>query len=92
MSTIFLNHITRRATLVWLLLVSATCITGWLAETERGRRWATISIVLIASVKIWLIMREFMELKSAPIAWRVILIVWLAGVTAIVLSNYWLAV
>lgn len=86
MSAVILN----RATVVWLLLVTATCLTGWLAETERGLRWASIAMLLIASVKIWLIMRNFMELRTAPLAWRLGLGAWLTIVTAIVLSNYWL--
>lgn len=78
------------ATFVWLLLVMATCLTGWLAETEHGVRWAVIAMLLIASAKIWLIMQHFMELKSAPPAWRLTLAVWLVIVTAVVLSDYWL--
>lgn len=77
-----------RATLVWLLLVSATCLTGWLAETERGVRWAVVAMLLIASAKIWLIMQNFMELRHAPLPWRLGLGAWLVAVTAIVLSPY----
>lgn len=80
----------QRVTLVWLLLVTATCLTGWLAETERGMRWAVIAMLLIASVKIWLIMQHFMELRTAPLPWRLGLGAWLVAVTAIVTADYWL--
>lgn len=86
MSTVIQN----RDTAVWLLLVTATSITGWLAETERGLRAASIAMLLIASTKIWLIMQNFMELRTAPLAWRLGLGAWLTIVTTIVLSNYWL--
>jgi len=73
-------------TIVWAVLMTATCLSVWLAETERGMRWATITILLIASVKIGLIMHHFMELKSAPLPWRLAMGVWLVIVTGIVLA------
>lgn len=85
MSARFLNP----ATAVWVILMSATCLTGWLAEAEHSMRSAEITILLIASAKIWLIMQHFMELKAAPLAWRLILASWLVMVAGIVLSSYW---
>lgn len=81
MNSIVLSIPTR----IWLLLVMATGVTGWLAETEHGTRWSVMVVLLIASLKIWLIMQHFMELKSAPTVWRRAFAVWLATVTAIVL-------
>ena len=74
------------ATIAWVALMAATCISGWLAETERGIHWATVAILLIASVKIGLIMHEFMELKTAPLPWRLAMGTWLLTVTGIVLT------
>lgn len=74
------------ATIVWIILMAATCLSGWLAETDRGVRWATVTILLVASVKTGLIMHEFMELKSAPLPWRVAAGAWLLIVTSIVLA------
>lgn len=73
--------------LVWLVLVAATCLAGWLAENESGARWAVVAVLSIASAKMWLIMRHFMELKTAPLAWQLAMAGWLAGVTCIVLAG-----
>lgn len=78
----FIRH---PATAVWIVLMVATCLSGWLAEIERGIYWATITILLIAAAKIGLIMYEFMELKSAPLPWRFAMGTWLVIVTGIVL-------
>jgi hypothetical protein len=58
-----------RSTLVWLILILATCITWWLGTGhtgERGATWEVSSLVVIACVKIHLVGYEFMELRSAP--------------------------
>lgn len=73
---------------VWLLLLTATGLTTWLTETEHGVHWATLAILTIASAKIGLIMAQFMELKTAPAAWRWVFTLWLGVVTAIVLSGF----
>jgi len=74
-------------TLVWLMLMAATVTTGWLAENDRSIRWAVNAMLSIAVVKIWLIMWNFMELKAAPVAWRLVFAAWLAGVATIVLAG-----
>jgi hypothetical protein len=60
-------------TAVWALLVLATLLTGWLAETHAGLHWVAIVIILIASTKIGLVMSEFMELRTAPVVWRLVM-------------------
>jgi hypothetical protein len=79
-------------TLVWLSLMTATVLTGLLAETESGVRWAIITMLAIGVVKVWLIMWHFMELRAAPVVWRLGLAAWLAVAAAILLSSYMLAV
>ena len=80
----------RGLTLVWMVLVVATVLAGWLAQTHRGIHWAALLIVLIASAKIHLIMNHFMELRSAPVGWRIAMSAWLLVVTCVVTSGYWM--
>jgi hypothetical protein len=78
----------RRPTAVWATLVLATLLTGWLAETRAGLHWVAIVIILIASTKIAMVMSEFMELRTAPIVWRLVMGGWVLLVTAVVLSEH----
>jgi hypothetical protein len=73
---------------VWAPLVLATLLTGWLAETRAGLHWVAIVIILIASTKIAVVMSEFMELRTAPVVWRLVMGGWLLVVTAVVLSGH----
>jgi hypothetical protein len=73
---------------VWALLVLATLLTGWLAETRAGLHWVAIVIILIASTKIAVVMSEFMELRTAPVVWQLVMGGWLLVVTAVVLSGH----
>ena len=80
----------QRATIVWVLLLGMTNVTGWLAETHRGIHWAAFIVVMIASVKIYLTMRNFMELKTAPNSWRFAMATWLVVATCVALSGWWI--
>ncbi|MUL74499.1 cytochrome C oxidase subunit IV family protein [Mycolicibacterium sp. CBMA 226] len=78
----------RRATAVWALLIVATVITGWLAETRVGVHWVAVAIVVIASAKIAAVMWEFMGVRFAPLAWRLLMGGWVLFTTAVVLSGH----
>lgn len=79
---------TNRLSIVWIGLLLASALTAVLTEQERGIRWATVSILLIAAAKIGLIMAEFMELRSAPRAWKVAYGAWLTAIVVIVVSGF----
>jgi hypothetical protein len=81
----------RVLTVVWVLLIGATVSAGWLAENERGVRWAGMAMLLIASAKIGLIVSHFMEVRFAPFKWKGIFAAWLCLVTAAVLASPLLA-
>jgi hypothetical protein len=74
----------RRVTVVFAGLVVATCITWWLGSrsspTGDGLGLAATLTVLIASVKIYFIGRDFMELRSAPPGLRAAFNVWVGAV------------
>lgn len=84
MSALLVNAGTR----VWLILVVATGLTTAIFEADHGVAWATIAILVIASVKIALIIGYFMEVRSAPRSLQIACGVWLVAVTAIVIVGF----
>lgn len=80
-----------RATMVWLLLMVATCVTTWgLSKELFSPTVAVVGIFLIAAVKIRFVILDFMELRHAPIPARVAAEMWVAGVTVLILG-FWFA-
>jgi hypothetical protein len=73
------------ATAVWVVLVLATLLAARLSEAGGS---AAVAVVLIASVKILLVMSEFMELRTAPPVWRWLAGGWLVLVAAVVLGGH----
>ena len=77
------------ATGIWAALMLATCAsTWWLSKDLVMPTAATVAIVLIAAVKIRFVLMHFMELRTAPTAWRVVFEVWLVAATSIILGLY----
>ena len=81
------------ATIVWLVLMLATCAsTWWLKSGVAASFIATASIMLIAGIKVRLVIIHFMELGNAPFPWRVFFESWVIVVTAIILLGFWMGV
>lgn len=79
----------RKATLVFLVLVAATCISLLLdAEKGYGHNISSI-IVAITFVKIWLVGNYFMELREAPGALQFLFGGYVASVLAILLGFFY---
>ena len=77
------------ATVIWVALMLATCAsTWWLSKDLVLPTVATVAIVLIAAVKIRLVLMHFMELRSAPLAWRLVFEIWLLVITGLILGFY----
>ena len=73
-------------TWAWFLLVAVTMLAWWLAEGEQKIAGATTTaIFLTASVKIWIIGNEFMELKIAPVFLRYGFLLWVVGIAAVLI-------
>jgi len=71
-----------RATVVWLTLMAATCVTWWLGTGHvgyRGASWEVLALIVVACIKIYLVGYEFMELRGAPVALRAVFSVWTAA-------------
>jgi cytochrome c oxidase subunit IV len=77
------------ATTVWATLVLATCTaTWWLSTDAFAPALTTVAIILIAALKIRLVMRHFMEVRHAPLPWRLATDVWLFAVTGVIVGFY----
>lgn len=68
---------------VWALLVGVTLVSSGIGGTEVAARIGnasavTVAVLSIAFAKSWAVMSEFMELRSAPMALRLLATVWLA--------------
>jgi hypothetical protein len=79
-----------RITAVWLLLVVAT-----IAQWEMGHGFpfdeattAAIAIIVLALVKVRFVIMEFMELRGAPIAMRLVAEAWVIGICAVLIALY----
>jgi heme/copper-type cytochrome/quinol oxidase subunit 4 len=81
---------TAHATAVWLVLVSATILSWWLIEHHSvPARVATTAVILIAALKVRLVFLHFMELRTAPLAWRALFEAWALLCAGIILAGYW---
>jgi hypothetical protein len=92
---------TRRAPLrdavsvVWALLVAATCIS-WAVGADHGnghaaRQLATAIVLLVAFIKVRMVGMYFMELRYAPAVLRTLFDAWCLLVGGGVLAMYLIA-
>jgi hypothetical protein len=76
-------------TLVWLILVLATCASTWWLSSDGGAVvLASVAILAIAGIKVRLIMIHFMELGRAPRRWRLAFEVWIVVVVLAIQTVY----
>ena len=79
------------ATAVWVLLIAAT-VASWALGTDHGfvdsHTAASITILVVAFVKVRFIGLYFMDLKDAPLALRAIMEFYCVAVCALVLAFY----
>jgi caa(3)-type oxidase subunit IV len=86
-----LGSMRHTATVVWVALSLATCVSWWLAENRGSAAGATVIIMLIAAFKARLVLLHFMELKTAPLPWRFLFEGWVVIFTGVILAGYWVA-
>jgi hypothetical protein len=87
MSTFFLNPANR----AWLVLLVATGATWWLGEVGAAGIGAILAMLAIATIKGRLVILDFMELRGAPLMWRLLLEGWLILVGGLILLAYWIS-
>ena len=81
----------RVAHVVWLSLLAATLAGWWLAEHQGAARWTVPLIMLIAAAKARAVVLHFMELKAAPLIWRLVFEAWVLLSTGMVVGLHWSA-
>lgn len=79
-------------TLVWLLLIVATC-ASWALGTDHASfssdaAVVTVGIITIAMTKVRFVVHYFMEVRSAPIALRFIFEAWMLVLSGAMLGIY----
>lgn len=79
----------RAAYVVWLALLAATLAGWWLAEHQGAARWTVPLLMLIAAVKARAVVLHFMELKAAPLIWRLVFEAWVLLSTGMVAGLHW---
>ncbi|MDT5076133.1 MAG: hypothetical protein QOJ80_770 [Mycobacterium sp.] len=80
-----------RATMVWVGLMAATCVTTWgLSKDWFSPAVAVVGVFLIAALKVRYVMLDFMELRQAPMPVRVAFELWPVVVAAMILG-FWFA-
>jgi hypothetical protein len=88
------NGTTMRLTYVWLALSAVTVLSWWLGHRAHagGHLVAstpiTIGVLTIAAVKVFLVLREFMEVRTAPTWLRLVAGFWLVAFFGTVLGIY----
>ena len=82
-----------RLFLIWVLLIAVTLLSAMVggahgfAATGHGAV-ATFAVLVIAFAKVWLVMFNFMDVRGAPRALKLLCGAWLVLVLAILLSVY----
>lgn len=77
----------RRVTVVWVALVLLTCASTWVLSLDAiGVAVATVGIFVIAAIKIWYVMQDFMALRTAPRAARAVFGAWIVVLTLVILG------
>jgi cytochrome c oxidase subunit IV len=85
MSAHFLN-------VIWVALMVATLLTWFIGKAGQMGSTAVIAILLIAAVKGWLIVYDFMALRRVKFLWRALVLGWLLLTLTIILLAYWLGI
>jgi hypothetical protein len=83
MSAHFLN-------VIWIALMVATVLTWFIGKSGQMTTTTIFAILLIAAVKGWLIVYDFMALRRVKFLWRALVLGWLLLTLAIILLAYWL--
>ncbi|HXE40147.1 MAG TPA: cytochrome C oxidase subunit IV family protein [Azonexus sp.] len=86
-----MNALSNPAHRAWLVLVLATAITWYLGEVGAAGTSAIVAMLVIAFVKGRLVILDFMELREAPLMWRLLLEGWLIVVSSLILLAYWMS-
>ena len=83
-----LSGLSKQPLLVWLFLVVATMVTWWLAEHHNLAGDYTVAVVMsVALAKARTVVLYYMELKNAPLPWRVAFELWVWIIPVVILMG-----
>ncbi|HVX70573.1 MAG TPA: cytochrome C oxidase subunit IV family protein [Mycobacteriales bacterium] len=88
------RRLNRRLLAVWAVLSAITVIYIWIDHsadhhgTAHASSAVTVIALLLAAVKVRIIMREFMEVRNAPILLCRLTDAWIAGMSAAMIGFY----
>jgi hypothetical protein len=75
-----------RFTIFWLLLVAATLLS--FESSFQGAKIAGVAIIGIGLFKAWIVGREFMELRDAPLWLRSLFEAWVLVLGAVLICVF----
>ncbi|MDN5850572.1 MAG: cytochrome C oxidase subunit IV family protein [Nitrococcus sp.] len=73
----------RALTATWLTLLGLT-LAMWFLRDYRGSDWLAFVVLIVVAIKGQLVIDRFMELRHAPILWRITLSGWLLTVLGVI--------
>jgi hypothetical protein len=87
------GNVEKRLLIVALALVGVTLISWWIGSHHGQRQFAsniliTYSVVLIAAIKARVVIREFMEVRHAPVLLRRLTDGWIIFIAVALLAIY----
>ncbi|MFL6109357.1 MAG: cytochrome C oxidase subunit IV family protein [Marmoricola sp.] len=78
-----------RVTVVWGLLMAATITTTWVLSKDTFTAVVgTGGTLALAGWKVRLVVLDFMELRSAPLPFRIVFELWSVAVPAMIFGFY----
>ena len=84
----------KRLLLAWLILAALTLSYLWIDHTDTGSLRSsaliTSSVIVIALIKVRIILREFMEVRQAPVLLCRLTDAWVALIAVVLLSCYFI--
>lgn len=75
----------------WLVILVATGATWWLGDVGAAGTGAILAMLAVVIIKGRLVIMDFMELRGAPLMWRLLLEGWISLVGALILLAYWIS-
>lgn len=84
-----MSFVLKPVTGIWLALMLATAASTWWFSTGIvAPAVGTVAVIVIAAIKVWFVMAHFMELRNAPLPWKLAGMTWLAATASVILIVY----
>jgi hypothetical protein len=83
-----IHHAGRPVTIVWAVLMAATCVSWYLGDGHGATKLVAVLVVLTGFAKVALIGEHFMELRTAPPQLRFGFLGWCALVPTVLCGIY----